>query len=112
MKIMIADDNVDIRETIKCVLMSIGATFYQYSNGREVVDEYSKVCPDWVLMDIQMPEMDGLRATEVIKIIDPEAKVIIVTNHDDPEFRAEAERLGTRGYVLKEHLTDIRKMLT
>jgi DNA-binding NarL/FixJ family response regulator len=58
-----------------------------------------------------MQGIDGLHATEAIKILDPNAKIIIVTNYDDPEFRAEAIQLGTKGYVLKENLTELRKVI-
>jgi len=112
MNILVAEDNAKMRETIKSVLSGLSATFYQCSNGREAVREYVRIQPDWVLMDIRMPELDGLHATEVIKTFDPGAKVIIVTNYDDPEFRAEAKRLGAVGYVLKDNLPELRNIFT
>lgn len=111
MKIMIVDDNAPMRETIKSVLARKSTKFIQCNNGIEAIDEYKKSHPDWVLMDIRMKEMDGLRAAEAIKNIDSEAKIVIVTNYDDPDFRAEAKRLGTMGYVLKENLTELRNII-
>ena len=111
MNILVAEDNAKMRETIKSVLSGLSATFYQCSNGREAVREYVRIQPDWVLMDIRMPELDGLHATEVIKTFDPGARVIIVTNYDDPEFRLEAVQLGIKGYVLKENMAELRKII-
>ncbi len=111
MNILIADDNAKMRETIKSVLSGAGATFRQCGNGREAVLEYIRVHPDWVLMDIRMPELDGLRAIEVIKLIDPDAKVIIVTEFDDEIFRLEGRNLGVSGYVLKSNLVELRDLI-
>jgi CheY-like chemotaxis protein len=111
MKIMIVDDNAAMRETIQQVLIGTRATFYPISNGHEAVLMYDRVLPDWVLMDIQMKEMDGLRATEIITQSYPDARIIIVTNYNDREFRDEAVRLHTRGYVLKENLPELRGII-
>jgi two-component system chemotaxis response regulator CheY len=111
MKIMIVDDNPAMCETIKKVLSKTGAVFYQCHDGHTAVTSYNEIHPDWVLMDIRMGDDDGLKATEAIKDTDPQARVIIVTNYDDPDFRAEATRLKTDGYVLKEHLRDLRAII-
>ena len=111
MKIMIVDDNAQMRETIKSILAAEDNDFHQCSSGREAIDSYKQYRPDWVLMDICMEKLDGFRTTQEIKTIDSEAKVVIVTNYDDAEFRAEAKRLGTNGYVLKENLIKLRGIL-
>ena len=111
MTIMIVDDNARMRETIKKVLSATSATFYQCNDGGEAIEMYDKVHPEWVLMDIAMKEMDGLHATAAIKTSYPDVKVIIVTNYNDREFREEATRLHTQGYVLKENLAELRGII-
>ena len=111
MHILVAEENVDMRETIKSVLSAIPATFHQCGNGRNAIREYVRLQPDWVVMDIRMPGLDGLRATEIIKAFDPAAKVVLITDYDDAAFRAEAARLHADGYVLKENLADVREII-
>jgi two-component system response regulator DegU len=68
---------------------------------------YEKEAPDWVLMDVAMEPVNGLIATESITRLHPEAKIIIVTQFDDPEYREAAINAGASAYVLKENLLEI-----
>ncbi len=111
MDILVVDDNTAMRETIKSVLSRTHATFHQCSSGREAVEFFERIHPDWVLMDICMEGTDGLSAAEAISRRHPDARIIIVTNYNDPEFRAEAGRLHVRGYVLKENLAELRDVI-
>jgi DNA-binding NarL/FixJ family response regulator len=70
-------------------------------NGREAVTRCRLLRPDLVLMDVRMPEMDGLEATRHIKDECPETSVIIITMHEDPDYLFQAIRAGAAGYVLK-----------
>ncbi|HUR36068.1 MAG TPA: response regulator, partial [Vicinamibacterales bacterium] len=67
--------------------------------------------PDWVLMDLRMARMGGLEATRRLVAADGTARVLIVTDYDDVHWRAAASDAGACGYVLKENLLDIRRML-
>ncbi|MBM7643765.1 response regulator transcription factor [Streptococcus loxodontisalivarius] len=102
-KVLIADDQELIRESIRIVLSSypdieVVATA---SNGLEVL-ECLKDCPvDLILMDIRMPEMDGVVCTKAVKALSPETKVIILTTFDDDEFIFSALEYGASGYILK-----------
>jgi len=108
---MIVDDNAAMRETIEHVLSGLGVEFDQCDDGSQAVSRYDEVMPDVVLMDIRMTGMDGLIATAEIKRSHPDASIIIVTNYDDREFRAEASRLGASGFVLKKDLTELRHII-
>ncbi len=68
---------------------------------------YERVHPDWVLMDIAMEPVDGLAASRTILKLHPDAKIIILTNYDDPDYRDAARKVGTIAFVLKEHLSDL-----
>jgi DNA-binding NarL/FixJ family response regulator len=72
------------------------------TTGREAVDLSRELAPDLVLMDIRMPDLDGLVATRAIKQDHPRTRVLIVTLSEDPDYLLEALRVGAAGYVLKD----------
>jgi DNA-binding NarL/FixJ family response regulator len=72
------------------------------SNGREAVDKAARFRPDVVLMDIRMPELDGLQATREILAANPGARILILTTFDLDEYIYEALRAGASGFVLKD----------
>ena len=71
------------------------------ANGVEALARYTELRPDVVLMDVKMPEMDGVAATRQLLISHPEAKVVILTTFDDDEYVFEGIRAGALGYLLK-----------
>jgi DNA-binding NarL/FixJ family response regulator len=71
------------------------------SDGRELVRMAQNLAPDLILMDISMPVLNGLQAARTLRRTLPQAKMIFVTMHDEPEFVAEAFRSGASGYLLK-----------
>ena len=111
--IMIVDDNPHIRALIRrhVEVLQNDSDFFECDDGLAAVEAYRKLRPTIVLMDIKMNGMDGLTATENILHMDPSARVIIVSNFDEPELRLAAERAGARGYVLKEELQTIRELM-
>lgn len=107
MKLLIADDNEKMRAMLKKLVKGVADEVVECNDGKEAVDLYSKLRPDYVLMDIQMKEMDGITATRLIKKSFPAAKVIIVSNFSDQKFRFAAGNAGVTGFVPKENLLDI-----
>ncbi len=102
-KVIIADDQELIRESLKIVLgveddFEVVATA---SNGKEVLDQIPKVHPDVILMDIRMPEMDGVECTRMVKEKYPSINIIILTTFDDDEYIYGALKYGASGYLLK-----------
>ena len=71
------------------------------SDGREAVDQTKRLRPDLVLMDLQMPNLDGLEATRRIHAQCPSTNVLILTMHENPLLPELAKESGARGYVLK-----------
>jgi DNA-binding NarL/FixJ family response regulator len=72
------------------------------SNGREAVELCRRLNPDLILMDVRMPEMDGLEATRMIKEEQPFVSVLVVTTYENPDYLLGALKAGAAGYVLKE----------
>ena len=102
-KIVIADDQELIRESLKIVLsanpdMEVTDTV---ADGREVIRSVRACRPDVILMDVRMPEMDGVSCTRIIKENYPQIKIIILTTFDDDEYVYNALKYGASGYLLK-----------
>jgi len=110
-KILIADDDARIRQMLRQTVASLAGTVSEASDGGEAIAICATERPDWVLMDVRMKPIDGLRATAVIKTRFPETRVIIITQYDDNELRAEALRAGACAYVLKENLHELPQIL-
>ncbi len=83
----------------------------QCADGDEAVAIYRAEKPDFVLMDINLGATNGIAATRRIKAFDPQARVIIVTSYDEADLREEAQQAGACGYVLKENLFEVRRLL-
>jgi len=89
----------------------LAAVVYECGDGTEAAVAYARCLPDWVLMDIKMPGLDGISATRQILAADPGAQVVIVTNYDDPGFYFAAASAGACQYVVKKDLLAIREIL-
>lgn len=70
-------------------------------NGKEAIDKIKSSKVDVVLMDINMPEMDGIEATKQLKKINPDIKILMLTMHSEPRFIKECLEIGAKGYVMK-----------
>lgn len=103
-KVMLVDDQIILAEGIKSVLETsddirvVGVA----SDGTEAVDMADSLKPDVVLMDIRMPNMNGVAATKKIKETRPECKIIILTTFDDSDYILSAINNGASGYLLKD----------
>jgi DNA-binding NarL/FixJ family response regulator len=101
--VVIADDHTLVRQGVARYLDGCdGLTVAgEASTGAEIVRLVRESKPDVALLDIRMPEMDGLEAARAIKEAVPDTRVVILTAYDDRHFVVEAVRAGARGYVLK-----------
>lgn len=111
MKLLLVDDNAEIRRLLRRVLADLSADIAECTDGSEVLSAYTQEHPDWVLMDIEIGQIDGITATRQIRAADPAAHILIVTSHDNPALRAAAQAAGACGYVLKENLLELRQRL-
>lgn len=103
-RVLLADDQALFREGLE-TLLSIHKDIEvigQASNGQEAVDLAMKFRPDVILMDMQMPILNGIGATRRLKQIFPDCRVIVLTTFDDKETIFDALRAGAVGYLLKD----------
>lgn len=100
-RIVIVDDNPHARKAISAYLSTINGlkVVYEASNAGDALKQIESQSPDVVLMDIQMPVMDGLEATQIIKKRWPGIKVIILTLYAD--YQSRAEQAGADAFLIK-----------
>ena len=103
-KVLLVDDQNLIRQGIRLLLelepdiQVVG----QAADGRHALEQVEALHPDVVLMDVRMPEMDGLAATRILSASHPEVKVIILTTFEDDETVFDGLKAGASGYLLKD----------
>jgi two-component system, NarL family, response regulator DegU len=103
-RLAIVDDHELARESLQNMLSDeidieiVG----EAANGRQALSLCSRLRPDLILMDVRMPEMDGLAATKEVKQRYPETSVMMLTMHENPDYLLEALKAGAAGYVLKD----------
>jgi len=117
-RMIIADDHELARAGLRNMLDDDrGLTLVgEASNGREAVALCRELQPDLALLDVRMPEMDGLAATREIRQASPQTRILIVTTHANPDYLLAALKAGAAGYVLKDVnrqdlLSTIRRVL-
>jgi DNA-binding NarL/FixJ family response regulator len=103
-RVLVADDQSMVRAGFRMLLADEDdiEVVAEASNGLEAVDKAGRYKPTVILMDIRMPELDGLSATERILAADDGARVLILTTFDHDEYVYEALRIGASGFVLKD----------
>jgi DNA-binding NarL/FixJ family response regulator len=103
-RLLIADDHPLAREGIRAMLASEAEleVIGEAQDGSEAVNLCRCLEPDLVLMDVRMPELNGLEATQEIKVECPDAKVLILTIYEDLDYLFKAVKVGAAGYVIKD----------
>jgi two-component system, NarL family, response regulator NreC len=103
-RVLLADDHTILRAGLKMMLNAqpdievVG----EASDGRQAISEAQRLAPDVILMDITMPECNGIEATKQVKRLLPEVRVLVLTMHENEEYLFQMLRAGAAGYMLKE----------
>ncbi|MGY1605424.1 response regulator [Geodermatophilus sp. SYSU D00815] len=103
-RVLVVDDHPLVRDTLSDLLTAAGGidVVGQCADGSEVAEAVERLRPDVVLMDLQMPRMDGLTAAQGVLASHPEVRVLILTGGLTPASAREARRIGVAGYLLKD----------
>jgi NarL family two-component system response regulator YdfI len=103
-RVLIADDHMLVREGLRTILEVAGdiELVGEAADGAEATRLASELAPDVVLMDLRMPNVDGIEALRQIKIQHPAVEVVILTTYDDDDYIVQGLRAGARGYLLKD----------
>jgi two-component system, chemotaxis family, chemotaxis protein CheY len=113
-KILLVDDEAHIRKYLSLVLKQLGApAIVEAANGEEAVVAFQREKPELVLMDVNMPKMEGLATLKKLRELDPECVVVMLTSLANRETVTQALELGAENYIRKDTAKDeIVKALT
>ncbi len=103
-RLLLVDDHPIVREGIKSALSTKKniSIVGEAATGEEAIVKAKKLCPDVILMDINMPGMSGLEAARRLRKTVPDSKILALTMHENREYVLEMSQLGARGYVYKD----------
>lgn len=101
--VMLVEDNVSFRKVLKAILNAqLPSIRVSEAEGeREALDVCKKDVPDLILMDLKLADGNGLPLTRQIKLLSPETVIVVVTNHDSPEYEKAAYQSGADGFISK-----------
>ena len=111
MRIMIVDDNAEMRTFVRSLLADLADTIEDYALGSVALDRLSQELPDWIIVDLVMPGVDGLAVTSWVKTHCPAVRVAVMTQHANPELRNLAFETGASAFIPKEDLLDLRSLV-
>jgi DNA-binding NarL/FixJ family response regulator len=108
LSVLLADDNIKMLESVARLLGSGYRVVATADNGLKALEAARRLNPDVVLLDIEMPEMNGIRAAQLMRQIGLRAKILFLTIHDDEDYLSAARAYGD-GYLLKSRMgSDLR----
>ena len=107
-KVLIVDDHPMVADGIRAILETYDdiVVVGTLANGQEVIDQAATLAPDVILLDLNMPLVNGLSATEILLENHPDTRILILSMHDTPEYINTALNHGEMGYVLKDVPTE------
>jgi CheY-like chemotaxis protein len=106
LKVQIVDDNKKFRETLRKFILPVTESIFECENGQEAINTYKEYFPDFVLMDIRMPVLDGVTATRKILEMYPEARIILISDNDK-YFKKNLRESGALAFFPKENLSEV-----
>jgi CheY-like chemotaxis protein len=111
LSLLIVDDSAPMRATIRSLLGDRDYAIIEAADGIAAVEAFERLRPDWVLMDVSMPRMDGIAATRRMLALDAGARVVMVTDYRDRAIERAARDAGAIAYVQKDDLLRLLDIL-
>jgi DNA-binding response OmpR family regulator len=100
-KVLVVDDEVEVVEFLSNFLRRFGFEVEKAINGKSAVETFSRFKPDWILLDLKMPDIDGFEVLRRVKEISPAIQAIMITGKSDEPSESEALTLGIKDYLVK-----------
>ena len=111
MKLMIVDDHVGIRKTICKLLAKSNVEMCECATGEEAMQTAREFQPDWIIMDVHLPGVNGFEAAEAIHLEFPRTRIIMISTDDRNYLRAAAQAVGAERFLNKSRLADLPQIL-
>lgn len=110
-KLLIVDDHAELRRTVRQMFEGLNVTFLEAGSGEEALQISAAERPDWILMDMRMPGMGGIKATAAIHQLDPQTRVVVISQFTEPEYEAQARQAGAINFVNKEDMSQVVELI-
>jgi len=104
MRVLLADDNDDFRSVAARVLEAEFDVVATVGDGQAAIEETARLKPNVLVLDVSMPVLNGIEAARQIRAAGDQARIVILTVHEDPDFVRSARQAGAEGYVVKSRL--------
>lgn len=111
LKILIVDDHAALRRTVRQLFDAPDIQIIEASSGEEAIVAFGTEHPDWVIMDLRMPGIGGIKAAEAIRTQDANAQVIMISQFVGAEYSEQARRIGAIDLVNKEDLNRLTQII-
>jgi len=109
--LLIADDHAEFRKAIRQVLQDVPVACSEASSGNEAVQLFKEQHHDWVILDVRMPDGGGISAAKAIRELEPNARVILISQWNDEECEIAAEEVGAIRFLNKEDVCLLPKII-
>jgi CheY-like chemotaxis protein len=110
-KLLVVDDHAAFRQTVRQMFDASAAEIIEAGSGEEALKVFAAARPDWVIMDMRMPGMGGIKATEAIRKLNPHARVIVISQFTEAEFREQARHAGAVEFLDKEKMSQLTEII-
>jgi CheY-like chemotaxis protein len=111
-KLLVVDDSPSMRAIIRSAVHDLGCEIRDCDNGLDAVEQFRAWLPDWVVMDLRIPGIDGLTSTRRIRAEFPGARIVVVSIQHGRELHEAAEAAGARWFLHKSQLSDLPIILS
>ena len=112
MKVLIADDNPQMRALLRRLCAAVATETRDCADGDEAIQVFSEFKPDWTVMDLTMPRLGGLAATQQIVAAYPQARIVMITQCRGVEYEQAAREAGACAFLHKENLQSLLSLLS